>query len=424
MSSALAIASVTAVLREVLRDALVDHGVSTIVASADVTAVAPDRVAPGNSVPRGLNLYCYGVSPNPGWRNAELPSRNGDGARLTNPPLALDLHYLLTAYGAEDMHAEVLLGYAMHRLHEVPVLERATVRAILQDPGILAGRLADSDLADQVEQVKITPVEMSTEEISKLWAAFQSSYRPSAAYRASVVLITAEEPARTPLPVLTRGGRDTATGREEGVTVTPGLVLPYPTLTGVEPPNRQPVAQLGETLLLLGHHLDGTGHAVVFTHARFDVTHEVAPDAVSDDEVAVTVPGGVAAAADWPAGLYTVRLTLVRDGEDRATNSLPLALAPTMDVPGIVVSTVGVTTTLDVPVAPEVRTEQSASLVVGEREVVAEEHPAQTGMLSFEMEDAAPGTHLVRLRVDGVESVLVDRAVSPPEFDTSQQVTV
>jgi hypothetical protein len=30
----------------------------------------------------------------------------------------------------------------------------------------------------------------------------------------------------------------------------------------------------------------------------------------------------------------------------------------------------------------------------------------------------------VRLRVDGVDSLLVDRSVSPPVFDTSQKVTV
>ena len=31
---------------------------------------------------------------------------------LKNPPLALDLHYLLTAYASEDRQAEALLGYA------------------------------------------------------------------------------------------------------------------------------------------------------------------------------------------------------------------------------------------------------------------------------------------------------------------------
>lgn len=422
MSSALAIASVTAVLRELLRDALVDHDVSTIVADAEVSAVAPDQIAVGNGETGRLNLYLYGVAPNQGWRNHGLPSRDGGGERLTNPPLALDLHYLVTAYGADDFHAEVLLGHAMHRLHEVPVLERATVRDVLGQATILDGRLADSALADQVEQIKLTPEGMSTEELSGLWTAFQASYRPSAAYLASVVLIEAEEAVRTPLPVLTRGEPHPVTGQEQGAVVVAGLVPPHPTLTALEPPDDQPAARLGETVRLHGHHLDGSGHGIVFAHARLGVTHTLAPDAVGGDELTVTIPPG--APADWPAGLYAVHVTVIRDGTEQETNTLALALAPSPDITGITVTTTGGTATIEVPVVPEVWPPQQASLVLGRREVLADDHPTRTGTLTFEVEDAASGTYFVRLRVDGVESLLVDRTTSPPSFDPSQQVTI
>ncbi len=423
MSSALALASVTAVLRELIQDAFVDHGVSSVVAGADVTAVAPSLVAPGNSQPTGINVFCYGVAPNQGWRNAGLPSRNGSGERLTNPPLALDLLYLVTAYGTDDFHAEVLLGHAMHRLHEVPVLERDTIRTILQDPGVLSGHLAGSGLADQVELVKVTPDVLGVEEISKLWTALGGDYRPSAAYRASVVLIQADEPTRSALPVLTRGERDPGTGVEEGVTVVSGLVVPWPTLDEVRPPDQRLVALLGDTVALLGHHLDGTAHEVVLENPRFDVRHVLSPpDSVAADRVEFTIPTG--APADWPVGLWTVRVGLEQDGDDRRTNALALVLAPTPDAAGASVSTVGSTTTIDLPVTPEVRPEQSVSLVVGSREVPALPHPASTALLSFELEDAEPGTWFVRLRVDGVESVLVNRSATPPEFDSLQQVTI
>lgn len=428
MSSALAIASVTAVLREFLHDAFVDHNLSAIVATDNVTAVAPDQIPLGNGEAGRLNLYLYGVTPNGGWRNAGLPSRGGDGARLTNPALALNLHYLITAYAAEDLHAEVLLGHAMQRLHEVPVLERDTIRALLQQPTILAGRLADSGLADQVEQVKVTPESMSTEEISKLWAAFQASYRPSAAYRATVVLIEAEEPVQTPLPVLTRGPRDLVTGAERGPVAVPGLVPPYPTLTDLRPPDDQFAAQLGETVTLLGHHLDGIGHAIVFAHTLIDTPHEVVPDTVGAGEITVTIPD--TAPGDWPAGLYTVHVALTRDGAKRTTNAVPLILAPTIaldPVTGTVdvdVVVAGGSTTFTVPVAPQLWPEQQAVLIVGQREVSSEDHPVQTDTLTFVIEGLAPGTYFIRLRVDGAESVLIDRSVSPPEFFTSQQVEV
>ncbi|PAP76026.1 DUF4255 domain-containing protein [Rubrivirga marina] len=426
MSSALAIASVTAVIREVVRDAFVDHGVPVLLGSADVTAVAPDRIALGDTGDVGLNVYLYGTTPNPGWRNAGLPSRNRHGDRLTNAPLALDLHYLLTAYGRQDLQAEILLGYAMQRLHEVPVLERDTIRTILADASLLSGRLADSALADQVELVKLAPAPMSTEEISKLWSGFQVSYRPTAAYVASVVLIEADEPTRTPLPVLTRGPRDAVTGEERGVVAVTGLLPPFPALTTASLPDARLAAHLGDAIGLEGHHLDGTAHTVVLSHARLDAEHSLAPDVVAPSGVGVTIPGG--APADWPAGLYGVHVALTRDGREVSTNTLALTLAPVMDVGGITVTLApgpdGPTATIEVPVEPHVWPAQEASLVVGSREVRAEARTAVADTLTFGMEDAATGTFPIRLRVDGAESALVDRTVSPPAFDPSQQVTI
>ena len=60
-------------------------------------------------------------------RGAAL-ARSASGRRTTNAPLALDLHYLLTAYARTDAAAEILLGYAMHLLHETPVLDAAALR--------------------------------------------------------------------------------------------------------------------------------------------------------------------------------------------------------------------------------------------------------------------------------------------------------
>ena len=57
--------------------------------------------------------------------------------RLANAPLALDLHYLLSVYSGGDLHAEILLGYAMQLLHEMPVLTRDAIRTALNpSPGV------------------------------------------------------------------------------------------------------------------------------------------------------------------------------------------------------------------------------------------------------------------------------------------------
>src|SRR5262249_17833971 len=137
---------------------------------------------------------------------------NGD--RVSNPPLALDLHYLLTSYGAEELHAEILLGYGMQLLYETPVLTRGAIRRSLAPPSLITGgsglppemeALFTSELSEQVEQIKISPASLSTEEISRMWSAFQAKYRPTAVYQASVVLIESKQSTRSPLPVRSRG---------------------------------------------------------------------------------------------------------------------------------------------------------------------------------------------------------------------------
>ena len=55
-----------------------------------------------------------------------------------------------------------------------------------------------------MEQIKIAPLSLTTEEISCLWTAFQARYRPTAAYQLSVVLIESRQSVRTPLPVRSR----------------------------------------------------------------------------------------------------------------------------------------------------------------------------------------------------------------------------
>jgi hypothetical protein len=67
---------------------------------------------------------------------------------------------------------------------------------------------------------------------------------------------------------------------------------------------------------------------------------------------------------------------------------------------------------------------QRVTLVVGESEAPAQPHTARTNTLTFRFKQLPAGDYFVRLRVDGVESLLVNRAASPPAFDNSQKVTV
>lgn len=210
MSNALGLAAVTAVLKDILNDRAIDSGVGNVT----VTAKPPDKIDTDSKEQTQLNLFLYQVTPNAGWRNVGQPSVSTDGTRrLTNPPLALDLHYLMSVYSDEEFKAEVLLGYAMQALHENPVLTREMVREHFQvDPTGVTGAglpppldsLSAGELGDQVELVKISPLTMSSEEISKLWTAFGAHYRTTAAYLVTVVLIEGRQPTSEGLPVKER----------------------------------------------------------------------------------------------------------------------------------------------------------------------------------------------------------------------------
>lgn len=65
---------------------------------------------------------------------------------------------------------------------------------------------------------------------------------------------------------------------------------------------------------------------------------------------------------------------------------------------------------------PAVHPGQRASLVLGQLEFPARPLAAASETLHFDIPGAPPGTHLARLRVDGIESPLVDRSATPPAF--------
>jgi hypothetical protein len=257
---------------------------------------------------------------------------------------------------------------------------------------------------------------MSAEEMSKLWTTFQTQYRVSAAYEASVVLIDSTQPARAPLPVLKRGA-----------VVAPGLMPPFPTLEEVTPPNQQPSARLGDVIAIAGHDLDGAPVVVRFATSRRAAPIDVAAKTASASAITVAIPND---AAGWPAGFYTASAVITRKGDPAAhvTNALPISIAPQItsalpmtvhpDANGDVVITLGC--------KPDVRPAQRAALLLGDREILAEPHDVQTKKLTFTIHAAPLGKHFVRLRVDGVDSLLVTFAGDPPApvFDPKQQLEI
>lgn len=232
MSDPLAIAGVSAVLQFYLYNMYTPLS-SMFGGQVSVTSQAPDLVqesfGPGDAAENQVNLFLHQVTYNQAWRNVALPSLDTDGkTRLKSPPLALDLHYLLTAYGSADWQAEGLLGYALMMLHENPVIAREDISYALTHltgSNKLISGLANSTLADQIEMIKITPATLGREEMAWLWTALKADYRPTFPFQVSVVLIQPQRNTSLALPVLRRSIQVNA--------IQPAQIL------AVLPPNRQ-----------------------------------------------------------------------------------------------------------------------------------------------------------------------------------------
>jgi len=431
MSTALAIAGVTAVLRDLLNDGLINHKISGALGSTVVVTIQPpDKLASSDgSEGLALNIFMHQVTPNIGWRNDRLPSLDATGKqRLSNAPLALDLHYLLSAYGG-GLEAEILLGYAMQLLHETPVLARAAIEKALKPalpvsadlpPALQA--LQDSGLEKQIELIKITPEYLSTDEMSKLWTATQSSIRPSAAYAVSTVLIQSEQPTVSPLPVLTIGPVDPVTHRERGVIVEPGLVPSLPMVEEIRIPRGQTVALPGDAIELIGYHLEGTERKILLKSDRFKLAESLdATGPAEPTRIRFTLP---ALPADrFPVGFYRLSVSLKRPGETdaRSTNELSLTLA--CDIAGLpkdVKPDNNGKASFDLDFAPALRQGQTATLLLGQREIAPQPSALPTTKLSFAIDKAPVESHLARLRIDGIDSPIIDREAKPPVFRTQR----
>jgi Pvc16 N-terminal domain len=415
MSNASIIAAVTGALVNILTNRFSsDPSLSGV----NVTSLPIDKTRAGVNVNSNqLNLYLYQTLPNAAWRNMDQPGvvRMGETG---NPPLALNLHYLFTAFGVDNSEilSQRILGTAMSVLHERPLLDTSDLKNAL--PGV--------DPGDQIERVRFSPQPLSLEEISKLWTALQTQYRLSTTYLATVVLIDSQQPAKTPLPVLARGKGDL------GVFST---TSPSPELSDVVPAGALPSVQLGTDVTLEGDNLVGSGITASFTNPLLAAPITIAPTTGSGGTLKVhlaNAPEDPGALAKWVPGIYTVSLLVNRPPLPPWTsNEIAFELAPVISVSPA--SAAAGTVALTITCSPRIDPRQRVLLLVGGQQVVPQNlsNPADTTKptsLTFQVPGmvASTAAYPVRLRVDGVDSMPFVATGSPPKFafDPNQSVKV
>lgn len=415
MSNHLSIANVSAALASVVFDAVKD-----LVPGSKVTHVRPGGEAPGTPA-AGVNVFLYGITANPSLRNDDLPTRRAGGDLAQRPRAALDLHYLLSFYGDDTtLETQRMLGSVVRTLHARPTLPRDALRDVAADNPVW---LAGSDVAEAPEPVRFTPVPLTLEELSKLWSVlFQTPYALSVAYHASVVVIDAEDtPVRPALPV---GGRNVYVAQ-----------LRSPTIEQVVAGEGPGAPILPDGVLVIR----GRGLAGEVTRVRLGTRgEEMEPAMASGSEVRLAL--GTVLPGTLRAGIQGVQVIHRRPmgtppvphrGEE--SNVAPFVLRPVVRrdeadptryaVRVLPPAAAGAPRRVEVKVSPTVGKPQRAELLLNhvtdpDRPAFLypdDERGADTDTLAFDAPGIEPGRYLVRVRVDGAESLLEADPLHPED---------
>lgn len=437
MSNELAIAACTAAMSRLLRLSIPD---------VPVTTLPLDRASQEGGSSR-LNLFLYHTAPNAAWRNQPMPDRVRP-SQHGRAPLALNLYYLLTAFGDDQDPDKVfetdhqLLGKAMTLFHSVPVLLPKEIEEATDPDG--GTTLSRSDLHKQVERVRLTPEPISIDDMMKLWGTFhQSPYRISSAWQASVVLLERDQRDTAPFPVFFRGGEG-----DPG----PNVQAELPTrLENVEYRDTRTserelgAAQLGDVITVRGSNIRPSGTELLILDRS--ATRDSDPGAGLVGRFQ-PIEGSDAARfvtriTETPA-LISGRLLAVLESTDgalprkRRTNPVELRLAPRLTADdsetsifnGFVTFS-GANPELKLICTPPPGPDRDVSLFLTPTDERSEPPPIPAlaraasdppDEVRFDVSSVPSGRYRVRLSVDMVESMPIRRVGDAFEIDQRQEV--
>lgn len=436
MSNELIVPAVTRAIRRRVLDALAEGGFPADGPTDLVTILAPDR-ARENRTSSQTNIFLYQATVNPAWRNQEFPGRGRPGESYA-PPLPLDLHYLFTFYANEtggydeEAEAQRMMALVRRALHDQPTLPTREIGAILAD----LDPLQAGDLDARQEPLHVTETALNVDELSRLWASFQVKYRLSATFVASVALVEARRKPPAAAPVISRGRDD------QGFPAVARLglpeleeLLPPPLPFGRGTSRRLPGLRAGDEATIHGRNLGAIGPRVFVEHIALPSFRNALPVTdTTETSFLVRIPDDAATLASWPAGFYTLSAELPVPDDPPAlpgaaaprTNRLAFPLLPRIVPVGPDGLPVDGDNSLTIEIEPPAQPGQDVALVVG-GQIVPLPAPlaGAASSLRFVLDPAlwtGPEGEIittlpVRVRIDGVDSLLIDPSVPKAQYD-------
>lgn len=125
-----------------------------------------------------LSLWLYQVTENEFLKND--PVRQGNTLlRLLQPPLPLNLFYLLTPFALDRESDLLLLGKSMEVLYDNAIIR-------LTDP-----------VNDVIDELRLILCRLTLEELTRIWEALREPYRLSVCYQVRVTRIDSQRQPET-----------------------------------------------------------------------------------------------------------------------------------------------------------------------------------------------------------------------------------
>lgn len=369
----------------------------------------PPEPEPEDTVPARINLFLYRATENP-IKNQEIRGQ-GDRGAYGIPPLSLDLHYLITAYGrtagpeaAGETLSHFLLGSALRVLHDYPIITKSLETKEKPKEPIL-----HDSLRGDFENIKLYLEPLSLDDLSKVWTALTTPFRLSVAYMVSVVQIESHLLRRYPKRV----GEPPKGGPRIRV-----LPFRFPHIdeinvirsstNGDDPvESRFAYARIGDTLILRGHDLVGDNPPRVTLG-----TVVIKPDTITlarDDRIEVPIPDDPAI-QPGPNPVKVAHQLAAEDGQPRPVYDSNLAvfvLVPRVKQVEIVSDNAGKKIQVS---GKRLAHEKLDSLILVGDKIIRPELSKDTGNKESEIkfpipEKLIPGEYPVRVRVNGAESI-------------------
>jgi hypothetical protein len=178
MATRLAILATAKAIQRLLADACPKSDFPT----AEFKIVQAEDFAEARLQFEGISIYLYLIAPNQSRRN--LPERVALTGMHTRPPLAIDLHFMLTPWsGSPDIQLS-LLGWALSVLEDSPVIPASYLNTDFQGKEVFH--------PNETVKLVLNPIPM--QEMALLWENLgQVRIMPSVTYLVQMVQIDSVE---------------------------------------------------------------------------------------------------------------------------------------------------------------------------------------------------------------------------------------